>query len=164
MLLIFFVVFIFAGSFGPDSEIAIGSFGFFGVIACLPLFLYLVFFGTAQKRLVDVSEPAIEKEPKVVDEPKYIEEEKTAEILGSETSTKEEIDKDFIESLRAEQLDIPDRISLVPEEESHDLIGRLEEERPTPPEEDIAGSQNKKSERKKEDDVSEEEKEVIKEE
>ncbi len=66
-------------------------------------------------------------------------------------------DRDFIENLRAQQLDIPDRIDHIPEEESHDLIGGLEEEKPTRPEDDSTETEKKRSELKEEDGTAESE-------
>jgi hypothetical protein len=171
VLVLCFILFISAGAAGEGSEVVVGSIGFFGVIALLPLFLYLVVSEAIARReevhlrseiAEDIGSQEIAEQP---------ESERPAMVSDQGISPpppKDAVDKDFIEGLRAEQLDVPDRVSNVPEDEhpehSHDLIGGLGDKGPARTEEEIVGSQEKESEKKKEDDDSEEEKDTKEEE
>jgi hypothetical protein len=160
VLVLCFILFISAGAAGEGSEEVVGSVGFFGVVALLPLFLYLVLLESKTRReearvRTQIKEEVVSQE--VMEQPKG-----PAMVGGlgmPPPPPKDEIDRDFIEGLRAKQLDIPDRIDHVPENESHELIGGLGEEKPTRPEGETDDSQEKESERKKEDSNSEKEQE-----
>jgi hypothetical protein len=109
-LILLFVVFIAAGAAGSESEVIVGSFGFFGVIALLPLFLYLVLSQARSEktRIQKVKEIGSHERKEMLGKPSDVEE--CGMISGLDTvqipSYKDEIDSDFIEGLRAEHMDI----------------------------------------------------------
>ncbi len=160
VLLLCFILFISAGAAGEGSEVVVGSVGFFGVVALLPLFLFLVLSESKAKR--DEARVISEIREEVASQSITLQQAQPVPMSGlgmAPPPKKDEIDRDFIESIRTEQVDIPDRVDHVPEDESHDLIGGLEEEKPIHPEGETDDSQEKESERKKEDNDLEEEQE-----
>ena len=65
ILLIAFLMFVAAASAGPDSEVVMGTIGFFGIVALLPLFLYLVIAETRHIEEEIEGEALIQKEQKI---------------------------------------------------------------------------------------------------
>jgi hypothetical protein len=160
VLLLCFILFISAGAAGEGSEVAVGSVGFFGVVALLPLFLYLLFSEIKARKEEVMVRTQIKEEIASQEIREQPQGPPLVTGLGlAPPPQKDEIDRDFIESIRSEHLDIPDWVNHVQEEESHDLIGGLEEKEPTHPEGETEDSQEKEIERKKEDSDSEEEQE-----
>jgi hypothetical protein len=105
VLIVCFLMFIFAGAAGSDSEIVVGSIGFFGMIALLPLFLYLVIARPRikQDEVEDTMVAAQKAEP--MEETKVEQEVVPVGIpKGPEPPPKEPIDRNFIEDLRKEKL------------------------------------------------------------
>ena len=158
VLLLCFILFISAGAAGEGSEVAVGSVGFFGVVALLPLFLYLVISESRARR--EEARVISEIREEVASQPVAQQQAPPVPISGlglAPPPQKDEIDSDFIESIRAEHLDIPDRVNHIPEEESHDLIGGLEEKEPAHPEGETDDSQEKESEKEEEEQEKKEE-------
>ncbi len=109
LLLIAFIMFLSAGRAGADFEVVIGSIGFFGVVAILPLFLYLVFVDIKGKeeRIEDIADKE-GKQDKLVEHVESREAEKDETISQTRIERepepkKEEIDRAFIERLREER-------------------------------------------------------------
>lgn len=95
---------------GADFEVIVGSIGFFGMVAMLPLFLYLVFVDvrTKEERIEDIPD-GVGKQEKLVEQVEPREAEKMdaippGRIEREQEPRKEEIDKTFLERLREEQV------------------------------------------------------------
>jgi hypothetical protein len=122
VLLVCFIMFIFAGSAGPDSEIPVGTMGFFGMIALLPLFLYLVNANAKMKReAIEVQIKTSEKGEQPKDDAADYEGE-PGELPKEPTPTYANgIDRNFIEGLRTEKKDPSDLGETPPPtKETHD--------------------------------------------
>jgi hypothetical protein len=124
ILLIAFLLFVAAASAGPDSEVVMGTIGFFGIVALLPLFLYVII---AETRHIeediegDVFDQKEQEVPMIV--PKALEQ-KHIETYGTGTPTLQEktkhdsarrIDHDFIEGIREKHKDKPKGVEKEPE-------------------------------------------------
>lgn len=119
VLLIAFILFVAAGSVGQDAEVIIGTMGFLGIVALLPLFLYLVFADIKSKRESIKAEAVGLKEEEEAKEVAALLKLKAEEVSkkdsARETSQAREIDRDFIEKLRADQIDLHKREGEEPE-------------------------------------------------
>lgn len=138
VLLIAFILFVGAGTVGQDAEVMVGTIGFLGIVALLPLFLYLVFVDVKSKResiqaeALDIKEGEEAKEIAGLQKLKAEETKRPDRIR--EPNKAGEIDKDFIEKLRADQVDIHKRTgektetkSIKEEDEEHvEDSGRLD--------------------------------------
>ncbi|UCE38299.1 MAG: hypothetical protein JSW00_03415 [Thermoplasmata archaeon] len=120
ILLLAFLVFVFAGTAGSDSEVVVGTVGFFGIVAMLPLFLYLLFIDTRlHPEEIQEQAPDIEGEKQFIEGagatvPQHARADKPEDShdLGREPipTTVKGVDRDFIESIRAKQKDTPEEI------------------------------------------------------
>ncbi len=161
VLVLCFILFISAGVAGEGSEVVVGSVGFFGMVALLPLFLYLVLLESKTRREEVMVRTQIREE--IVSQEVLEQSQGPPVVTGlgmpPHPQKKEEIDWDYIESLRAQQLDIPDKVNHVPEEESHDLTGGLDLDESHGPEDENTDSQIKKPELKEKDGIGDSEEE-----
>lgn len=112
ILLAAFLLFVYAASAGPDSEVVVGTIGFFGIVALLPLFLYLVISEARCIEEYTPKEPVNQKEGEELmfapksNEQRYTKSQKT-KTPGPTKRSKQKvaagIDRDFIEGIRADQ-------------------------------------------------------------
>jgi hypothetical protein len=140
ILLIAFLLFVAAGSAGADSEVVMGTIGFFGIVALLPLFLYVII---AETRHIeeDIEEEVLDQKEREIPvaaqkaQQQHIEAYETRAPSQIEKTNRESasgIDRGFIEDIRVKQkdkskgtekvpgpktglLDIPEKVEKVPE-------------------------------------------------
>lgn len=143
-LLIALLLFVAAGSSGPDSDVIIGTIGFFGIVALLPLFLYVIIAETRhieediQVEALDQKEGEIPVVAVKAPQQQHIESYGTRALTQNEKAKRESargIDSGFIEGIRTKQkdrskgtekepepktglLDIPEKVDKVPEQPS----------------------------------------------
>jgi hypothetical protein len=140
ILLIAFLLFVAAASAGADSEVVMGTIGFFGIVALLPLFLYVIIAETRhieediEVEAFDEREQEVPVVAPVPLEQQHIEAYEATTPNQTERTKRDSargIDKGFIEGIRVKQkdrskstkrepepkaglLDIPEKVEKIP--------------------------------------------------